>query len=573
MAFQLHSPYAPAGDQPQAIDELVAGLRAGEAAPDAARRDRLRQDLHDRQRDRAVGPAHAGRFRTTRRWRPSCTPSSSSSSPRTRSATSSATTTTTSPRPTSRRRTRTSPRTPASTTTSTGCGCRRRPCCSSADDVVIVASVSCIYGLGTPEDWRGMRIDMRAGAPLRRRDLLRADGGDPVHAQRGRAAARPVSRARRRGRGAARVRGLLGPDRARGRRRLAHLGGGPGDGQDGARHGPAGALPGEALRDTRGPAARRARHDPRGAARAAGDASAPRASCSRRSDCSSAPSTTSSCSPAWAAARAWRTIRVTSRAARPASGRAACWISFPRAPTARRTSCWWLTSRTSPCSQIGAMYEGDRSRKTTLVDFGFRLPSALDNRPLRFDEFERQVGPTINVSATPGEYELRKSGGVIVEQIIRPTGLVDPELLDPPDRGPGGRPARRGARARAAKGARARDHAHEAHGGGPDRLPGRDGRARALPAQRHRRARARRDPARAAARRLRRARGHQPAARRARPARGVARRDPRRRQGRVPAQRAIAHPDGGPRRAQRGRARHLLRRQDDRLDEARDRAR
>ncbi|MEE9186540.1 MAG: excinuclease ABC subunit UvrB, partial [Bacteroidota bacterium] len=78
--------------------------------------------------------------------------------------------------------------------------------------------------------------------------------------------------------------------------------------------------------------------------------------------------------------------------------------------------------------QVGGMYEGDRSRKQTLVDFGFRLPSALDNRPLKFREFESMIRQVIFVSATPGEYELKKSKGVIVEQVIRPTGLVDPEV-------------------------------------------------------------------------------------------------------------------------------------------------
>src|SRR3989441_1548077 len=78
--------------------------------------------------------------------------------------------------------------------------------------------------------------------------------------------------------------------------------------------------------------------------------------------------------------------------------------------------------------QLGAMYEGDRSRKQTLVDYGFRLPSALDNRPLRYDEFMGLVPRLLFVSATPGEDELRISGGVIVEQIIRPTGLVDPNV-------------------------------------------------------------------------------------------------------------------------------------------------
>ncbi|MGL5419539.1 MAG: excinuclease ABC subunit UvrB, partial [Plesiomonas shigelloides] len=76
--------------------------------------------------------------------------------------------------------------------------------------------------------------------------------------------------------------------------------------------------------------------------------------------------------------------------------------------------------------QIGAMYKGDHSRKETLVDYGFRLPSALDNRPLKFDEFEALAPQTIYVSATPGAYELEKSGGEVIEQVVRPTGLLDP---------------------------------------------------------------------------------------------------------------------------------------------------
>jgi excinuclease ABC subunit B len=78
--------------------------------------------------------------------------------------------------------------------------------------------------------------------------------------------------------------------------------------------------------------------------------------------------------------------------------------------------------------QIGGMYRGDRSRKETLVEYGFRLPSALDNRPLNFQEFEALTPAVVYVSATPGDYELRQSGGVVVEQLIRPTGLMDPEI-------------------------------------------------------------------------------------------------------------------------------------------------
>lgn len=78
--------------------------------------------------------------------------------------------------------------------------------------------------------------------------------------------------------------------------------------------------------------------------------------------------------------------------------------------------------------QITGMYGGDRSRKMNLVEFGFRLPSAIDNRPLNFNEFERVIGQTIFVSATPGEYELEKTDGLIVEQVVRPTGLLDPPI-------------------------------------------------------------------------------------------------------------------------------------------------
>ncbi len=84
--------------------------------------------------------------------------------------------------------------------------------------------------------------------------------------------------------------------------------------------------------------------------------------------------------------------------------------------------------------QLRGMYNGDRSRKETLVEHGFRLPSALENRPLRFDEFEALLNQVIYVSATPGEYELEKSQGIVVEQIIRPTGLLDPEIQVRPTR-------------------------------------------------------------------------------------------------------------------------------------------
>jgi excinuclease ABC subunit B len=81
------------------------------------------------------------------------------------------------------------------------------------------------------------------------------------------------------------------------------------------------------------------------------------------------------------------------------------------------------------------MYEGDQSRKKTLVEHGFRLPSALDNRPLNFDEFQSRINQVLYVSATPGPYELKKTEGVVVQQIVRPTGLIDPEIIIKPIKG------------------------------------------------------------------------------------------------------------------------------------------
>jgi excinuclease ABC subunit B len=85
--------------------------------------------------------------------------------------------------------------------------------------------------------------------------------------------------------------------------------------------------------------------------------------------------------------------------------------------------------------QVRGMFNGDRSRKQTLVDYGFRMPSALDNRPLTFEEFEHRINQVVYVSATPGPYELTKSGGLVVEQVIRPTGLVDPQVETRPVKG------------------------------------------------------------------------------------------------------------------------------------------
>ena len=203
--------------------------------------------------------------------------------------------------------------------------------------------------------------------------------------------------------------------------------------------------------------------------------------------------------------------------------------------------------------QIGGMYEGDRSRKQTLVEFGFRLPSALDNRPLRFDEFLDRANQLLFVSATPGPFELRHSTHV-AEQIIRPTGPGRPRGRGAADPAPDRRPAGRDPRARRGRRAGARDDADQEDVRGPDRLPARVGRAHPLPALRDRHARAHQGHPRAAPGRLRRAGRREPAARGPRPARGVAGRDPGRRQGGLPARPDGADPDDRPRRPQRQRA-------------------
>ena len=214
------------------------------------------------------------------------------------------------------------------------------------------------------------------------------------------------------------------------------------------------------------------------------------------------------------------------------------------------------------------MYAGDRSRKEVLVSYGFRLPSALDNRPLSFEEWEQRVGQLVYVSATPGPYELHKSGGVVVEQIIRPDRADGPAHRRAARARPGRRPAAGDPGARRQARARAGDDAHQEDGRGPHVVLPRARREGPLPALGHRHARADRDPARPAARRLRRAGGHQPAARGAGSAGSLAGGDSRRRQGGLPALGRVAHPDLRPRGAQRERPRHHVRRQADRFDAA-----
>ena len=210
--------------------------------------------------------------------------------------------------------------------------------------------------------------------------------------------------------------------------------------------------------------------------------------------------------------------------------------------------------------QVRAMYNGDRARKTTLVDYGFRLPCAFDNRPLKFEEFEKRLNQVVYVSATPGEYERTRSGQ-IVEQVIRPTGLLDPRIEVRPGGGPDRRPDR----------------------GDQRRAPQRSERvlvttltkqmAEDLTAylqnagikvrymhSRHRHHRAHGDHPGPAAGQVRRAGGHQPAAGGPGPARGLPGGHPGRGQGGLPPLRDLPHPDHRPGRPERRRHGHHVRR-------------
>jgi excinuclease ABC B subunit len=204
--------------------------------------------------------------------------------------------------------------------------------------------------------------------------------------------------------------------------------------------------------------------------------------------------------------------------------------------------------------QVGGMYKGDYQRKSTLAEFGFRLPSCLDNRPLKFEEWDVMRPQTLYVSATPGPVgagarrrRVRRAGHP-PHRPRRPAGHR------PPRRAPGRRPDGRVPRDGRQGPARARYHAHQAHGRGPVGVPARERRAGALPALRHRHDRAHRDRPRPPDREVRRPGRHQPPARGARHPRVRAGGHPRRGQGGLPPLADLAGPDHRPRRPQRRRA-------------------
>jgi excinuclease ABC subunit B len=299
------------------------------------------------------------------------------------------------------------------------------------ENVVIVASVSCLYGLGTPEDWKGMRIDMRAGTTLKRRELL-----DQLVAIQYQRTDLDLSRGQFRVRGDVvevkpayedfHVRIELEDDVVS---RLATVD----------------PVTGKTLRVMDRLALYPAKHFVTPEVRIQAALGSIRAELRERlavlrgeGKLLEAQRLQQRTEYDLELLAAHGTCPGVENYSRHLSGRApgerpGCLLDyFPRGADGTAGFLTIIDESHVTVSQIGGMYEGDRSRKQTLVDFGFRLPSALDNRPLKFPEFEALVGPTVYISATPGEYELQRSRGVIVEQIIRPTGLEDPELVVKP---------------------------------------------------------------------------------------------------------------------------------------------
>ena len=296
------------------------------------------------------------------------------------------------------------------------------------EDVLIVASVSCLYGLGTPEDWKGMRIDLRAGNTLRRRELL-----DQLVAIQYQRTDLDLARAQFRVRGDVvevrpayedfHIRIELEDDVAS---KLSTVD----------------PVTGKTLRAMDRLALYPAKHFVTPEARLKSALGSIRAELRERLAVLRAEGKLLEAQRLQQRSEydlellsAHGTCPGVENYSRHLSGRApgerpGCLLDyFPRAADGSADFLTIIDESHVTVPQIGGMYEGDRSRKQTLVDFGFRLPSALDNRPLKFPEFQSLVGPVLYISATPGEYELQKSQGIVVEQIIRPTGLVDPELV------------------------------------------------------------------------------------------------------------------------------------------------
>ena len=287
-------------------------------------------------------------------------------------------------------------------------------------DVIVVASVSCIFGLGSPETYEMNMQILRRGEEIDRDALLRKlvsiqytrnDIASARHVPRARrdAGGLPGLRRDRLPRDAVRRRGRA-PAALRPAHRRADRGR-PRARRDLAR---------DALQRQGGHDRARGRGDRRASSTSAAPSSRPRASCSSRTACASARSTTWRCCARSASARASRTTRASSTAA-PPGARPYCLIDyFPK------DFVCFIDESHQTVPQIGGMYEGDRSRKQTLVDYGFRLPSALDNRPQTFDEFLSITPQLVFVSATPGQYERDALDARSSSRSSARPGIVDP---------------------------------------------------------------------------------------------------------------------------------------------------
>ena len=299
------------------------------------------------------------------------------------------------------------------------------------DDVIVVASVSCIYGLGTPEDWRGMRVDAAAGERMRREQLLEK----MVAIQYTRNDVTPE-------RGTFRVRGDVIEVHPAYDDHLVRI---ELDDDVVARLSAVDAITGKVIRGMDRLALYPAKHFVTPEPRLITALEAIRQELRERLEqlrsegkLLEAQRLKQRTEYDLEMLSAIGTCPGVENYSRHLSGRGpgerpGCLIDyFPRRADGTADFLLVIDESHVTVPQIGGMYQGDRSRKQVLVDFGFRLPSALDNRPLRFDEFEALTGQTIFVSATPAEHELSRSRGVIVEQIIRPTGLVDPEIVIKP---------------------------------------------------------------------------------------------------------------------------------------------
>ena len=296
-------------------------------------------------------------------------------------------------------------------------------------DVIVVSTVSCIYGLGTPQEYVDRMVRLKVGQEQDRDALLRRLV-EIQYTRNDMAFTRGTFRVRgRHPRGLPGLRGAGDPDRVLRRRDRAADDAAPADRRGGHRGHRAAHLPGHPLRrrpgaDGAGDHRHRARA--RGPARhlreagqaARGAAAADAHDVRRRDD---APGRL---------LLGHRELLDAHRRPRRAARAPNCLLDyFPE------DFLLVVDESHVAVPQIGGMYEGDMSRKRNLVDHGFRLPSAMDNRPLRWEEFLERIGQTIYLSATPGDYELAKVGGDVVEQIIRPTGLVDPEVVVKPTKG------------------------------------------------------------------------------------------------------------------------------------------